>query len=132
MKTKRKLDAPSKGQSLVEFALVMPFLIFLIMGIFDLGWAVYANNSVALAAREGARTGIVASKSDTQICSQATGVAQGLSVTCTISPSGSRTAGGTVSVTVRYTWTPITPMIGNILGSGGNMSLQSQATMQVE
>ena len=44
-----------RGQSLVEFALVLiPFLLIL-MGILDLGRGIYASNGVAQAARELAR-----------------------------------------------------------------------------
>ena len=49
----------SRGQSLVEFALALPLLILLLMGIFDLGRAVYAYNTIANAAREAVRVGIV-------------------------------------------------------------------------
>src|SRR5512143_1219573 len=45
----------SRGQALVEFALVLiPFLVML-MGIFDLGRAIYINNSLSEAARDIAR-----------------------------------------------------------------------------
>jgi hypothetical protein len=47
------------GQSLVEFALVFPLLILFLFGLFDLGRAVYAYNTVANAAREGARVATV-------------------------------------------------------------------------
>lgn len=48
-----------RGQALVEFALALPILILLLLGIFDLGRAVYAFNTVNNAAREAARLGIV-------------------------------------------------------------------------
>lgn len=120
------------GQSLVEFAMVMPFLILIIMGVFDLGWAVYANNTISLAAREGARVGIISTKTDAQICAQAQATSQSLSIECSVSPSPNRQSGGTVAVTITYTYTPITPLIGNILGNGGQLTLTSMATMYVE
>ena len=40
----RRNEVP-RGQALVEFALVIPIFVFLVMGIFDLGRAVYANNA---------------------------------------------------------------------------------------
>ena len=49
----------SEGQALVEFALVLPILILLLVGIFDFGRAVYAFNTVNNAAREGVRLAIV-------------------------------------------------------------------------
>lgn len=50
---------PAEGQSLVEFALVLPILAMLMFGIFDLGRFVFAYADVAGAAREGSRFGLV-------------------------------------------------------------------------
>lgn len=44
-----------RGQSLVEFTLILPVLVLILMGIVDLGRGIYAYNLVAQAAREGAR-----------------------------------------------------------------------------
>jgi TadE-like protein len=49
----------STGQALVEFALVVPIFLVLLLGIFDFGRVVWASNSLASAAREGARFAIV-------------------------------------------------------------------------
>jgi Flp pilus assembly protein TadG len=54
-----RLRQPHRGQALVEFALALPILILLLVGIFDLGRGVYAFNTVNNAAREGARLAIV-------------------------------------------------------------------------
>ena len=48
-----------RGQSLVEFALVIPVFLVMLIAIFDLGRAVFAYNSVTNAAREGVRLAIV-------------------------------------------------------------------------
>lgn len=48
-----------RGQTMVEFALVLPVLILLLVGIFDFGRAIYAYNTINNAAREGARLAIV-------------------------------------------------------------------------
>jgi TadE-like protein len=45
----------SLGQGLVEFGLVLPIFLAILIGMVDLGRAVWANNSVANAAREAAR-----------------------------------------------------------------------------
>jgi Flp pilus assembly protein TadG len=124
---------PGDGITLVEFALTLPFLMLLLMGIFDLGSAVYINNTVALAAREGARQGIILSSTDSDIRAQVRKTAQGLNLTdqqIQISPSPSRSPGNTVMVRVVYNYTPLTPIIGNIIGGG--LQLSSQATMMVE
>lgn len=44
---------------MVEFALVFPIFILLLVGIFDLGRVVWVNNTLATAAREAARYAIV-------------------------------------------------------------------------
>ncbi len=51
-----KLEA---GQELVEFALVLPLLLVLVFGIVDFSVAVFDYNTVANAAREGARAAIL-------------------------------------------------------------------------
>jgi Flp pilus assembly protein TadG len=48
-----------RGQDLVEFALILPLLLVLTLGIIDLGRVVFSYNTIANAAREGARWGIV-------------------------------------------------------------------------
>jgi len=52
-----KLHRPDheRGQSLVEFALVIPIVILIMAGIFDLGRVVFINNSLSDGARDGAR-----------------------------------------------------------------------------
>ena len=47
------------GQSLVEFAVVLPVFLSLLLGVFDLGRVVWAHNTVESAAREAARYAIV-------------------------------------------------------------------------
>ena len=48
-----------RGQSLVEFALVLPILLLLVVGILELGVAFRTFQVVTNAAREGARTAVV-------------------------------------------------------------------------
>jgi Flp pilus assembly protein TadG len=47
------------GQALVEFALILPVFILLLVGLFDLGRAVYAFNTISNASREAVRVAIV-------------------------------------------------------------------------
>ena len=49
----------SRGQALVETALILPLFLILVMGVVDLGRAVWATTSLASAAREAARYAIV-------------------------------------------------------------------------
>jgi Flp pilus assembly protein TadG len=45
----------SKGQGLVEFALTIPFLLLLVMGVFEVGRLLFIYSSVSSASREAAR-----------------------------------------------------------------------------
>ena len=57
-----------RGQALTEFAVVIPLFLLLAFGTFDVARVVWANNSLANAAREGARQAIVHGGSDTTAC----------------------------------------------------------------
>jgi Flp pilus assembly protein TadG len=49
----------SRGQTLVEFALVLPVFFLLLFGLIDMGRFVYMNSTLSQAAREAARLGAV-------------------------------------------------------------------------
>lgn len=51
----REARAPERGANLVEIALILPLLLFLMFGVVDMGRAFYAVISLTNAAREGAR-----------------------------------------------------------------------------
>lgn len=44
-----------RGQSLVEFALILPIFLFMVFGVLDMGRFVYMNSTLSQAAREAAR-----------------------------------------------------------------------------
>ena len=48
-----------RGAELIEFAVVMPILIFIIAGIFEFGMMFRPFEAVTNAAREGARVGVL-------------------------------------------------------------------------
>ena len=48
-----------KGQTLVEFALILPLLVMILAGLADFGFLYYDKQVIANASREGARAGIV-------------------------------------------------------------------------
>lgn len=116
--TSRHEDA---GQALVEFALVVPVLLMLILGLFDVARAVQQENTLAFAAREGTRYAVVhGSSSSSPIpscssCSDATVtsiVAQNAigvpSVSVTVDfPDGNNDRGSRVSVDATATFVPL-------------------------
>ena len=59
-----------RGQSLVEFALVIPIIVLLIASFVEIGRAVFAYNTVANAARQGARVAIVNQLPDVTDCDE--------------------------------------------------------------
>jgi Flp pilus assembly protein TadG len=131
----RGTSASRRGQSLVEFALVFPIAILLLMAVFDVGRAVFAFNGLTNAAREGARMAIV-NQDETMIEQRieemtfATGVANagdpnlvqfhkdGPNATApTSNPVCAPVSMGCVAiVTVETDWRAITPVIGQIIG----------------
>ena len=55
----RRPKSDERGQSLVEFALVLPVLLLLLLGILEFGWLFNGQITLTSAAREGARTAVV-------------------------------------------------------------------------
>lgn len=56
---RRLMRSDDAGQSIVEFALVLPLLLLIITGLFDVARATWQENTLAYAAREGTRFAIV-------------------------------------------------------------------------
>ncbi len=59
MTTRRSKRAAERGAAVVEFALMLPLLLMLVLGAIDWGWYFYLREVVTNAAREGARAGAV-------------------------------------------------------------------------
>ena len=116
----------SDGQSLVEFALIFPILIIVLVVIFDLGRLVFAYNDITNAARNGARVAIVdqtTNKAENRVIDSATSL--GLTAADVdvvyldgdLSGSCAPMALGCVAeITARFSWQAITPVIGTIVG----------------
>ncbi len=122
------------GQSLVEFALILPILVLLAMGIFDLGRAVYYYSALQNAVREGARYGIVHPNDSAGVEAAVRNKAIGLDPTeLSVYPPSCCpwSAAETITVRATYSFTPITPIIGTFLPSGEIM-LVSSSTMWKE
>lgn len=137
---------------MVEYALILiPFLL-LVMGIFDFGRGILYYNMLSNAAREGARWGIVASRTSDQICARAKEVTLLPNVDLTDPSAATCGATGDVTVTVpdrgtqgdpndpvqvtlTYTFRVITPLIGNIVEQAPGclcITLSATSTMYIE
>ena len=55
----------SKGQTIVETAIILPILLILVLGIFEFGRAMYIKNTLNNAARAGARAAVVLPRNST-------------------------------------------------------------------
>lgn len=107
-----------KGQSIVEMALLLPVLLLLAVGMVDLGRAFYFQETIANAAREGARFGAINNVTEGAISAQAVaevGSLPGVSATA-LRTSDPGLPGKYVEVTVTYQFALITPLIQNVIG----------------
>jgi Flp pilus assembly protein TadG len=97
-----------RGQSLVEFALLLPVMLLIITGLFDVARAVWEENTLAYAAREGTRYAIVhGSEGNPRVdaVNPSCGTAQADPVFCTNIPNTVRQAAlGVPNVTVVVTY----------------------------
>jgi len=66
MTLRARLRRSDAGQSLVEFALVMPIVLLMLVGIIEFGRAWNVQQVMTDAAREGARHGVLANPAITQ------------------------------------------------------------------
>ncbi len=67
--SRRRLGHTSaRGQSLVEFTIVLPVLLLMLVGTLDIGRVVLANDTISAAAREAARYAIVHGGGATDLC----------------------------------------------------------------
>jgi hypothetical protein len=124
------------GQSLLEFAITLPLLLLLIMGVFDLGRGIYYYSAVHNAAREGARYGAVNHCDLTGIKDQAEQMA-GLGDGLVVKEPQQVFVPGTdqldyVLVSVEYNFETVTPLLGTFLGNDGSIVLSSEARQLVE
>lgn len=100
----RRIWIDRKGQATVEMAVVLPILLMLLLGLVDVARMANAYLTVQHAAREAVRVGTTGA-SDSEVTQRARDSTVGLEadrVTISVSPSGSRTSGGDITVTITY------------------------------
>lgn len=137
MMVKRKLYE-KKGQSLVEFALILPILILLVCVILDFGWLIGNKLLATYGCREGARYGAVrvtSSNFEDDVTSKVYDAMpefthEGLDITVTkTNPSSPRD--GDVVVDVDYSFKLLTPFAVVFFG-GQDYTAQTECTMKAE
>jgi Flp pilus assembly protein TadG len=144
---RRRRGPAGRGQALVEFALVIPIFLLVLVAIFDLGRAVFAYNTLTNAAREGARTAIVNQYKPTIVAraKQQTAIVELNDPSVTVdfyqvqadgTPDTSKqcalvAVGCLAVVSFEATYQPITPLISNIIFKNG-VTMTARAVLSVE
>jgi len=128
-----KIIKNNKGQALVEFAIILPIILLLIMGIVQFGMMINSYLAIQYAAREGARAGIVGS-TDSEIKNLITADSPSLDsskLTVTITPAlSNRKSGDTLTVKISYSYNLTIPVISSIFKN--SIILSSQTSMRIE
>ena len=139
----------SRGQGLVEFALVIPLIILMVFAILDLGRGIFTYNTLAQAARQAARTAIVNQSVDdvrdaayssapslglaagnVSVCFKQSGSNQDdCSSSADDCPTADRVIGCLAIVEAELNYVPMTPVIGSIIGS---VQLSSTSVQPIE
>jgi TadE-like protein len=136
-----------RGQALVEFALILPVFLLIVVSLFDLGRAVFAFNTLTNAAREGARLAIVNQDTASIIAhaEQESAMVEldvpnvGVDFYQVASdgtpdktkPCSPVAVGCLAVVTFEATYRPITPIVSNILFASG-VTFHAQSVLTVE
>lgn len=137
----RKKEKGERGQSLVEFALIVPLFLLLVFAIVDFGMGFYSWITVTNAAREGARIGVVGADSAaiTERVNDTAGSLSGPNLTVTVGNASDQggDSGEEVSVSVVYKYELITPVSGimsTISGGslGPNINFSATSKMRLE
>jgi len=122
-----------KGQSLVEFAIILPVVLIILIGMLEFGLILNAYLSINNCSREGARLGVVGG-SDNEIENLIKSISPNLNtdkLSVSINPSQAyRKRGESLTVTVEYSYDVITPIISIIINEEINLKIQT--TMRIE
>lgn len=118
-----------RGQELVEFALVLPVLILLILGMMEYSRAYYTSSLLQNAAREGARYGLLHPTDTDTITTRARQFITGLNpdnLTIEVfTPDGDTNRGSRIRVTVSYQYESIVPFLRGY-------TMRGNSTMHIE
>ncbi|KIL38367.1 pilus assembly protein TadE [Gordoniibacillus kamchatkensis] len=121
-----------KGQSLTEFALIVPLLLLLLCGVIDFGRILFTYLNLNLVAQESVRLGGLG-RGDADIVSFARGQAEVPDSTklqvAIAPPEASRKSGQYVKVTLTYTLPYMTPLLGSVLPAP---VIRTDSTIRVE
>ena len=100
----RRSDRRSRGAEVLEMALMMPILIWLIFGMVEFGYFFYLKHNLQAAAREGARVGSTLNSNDTEAVAKASAFLTAANLPAGSFSISSTTSGDKITVTVQATW----------------------------
>jgi hypothetical protein len=125
--------AVRKGQALVEFALVIVLLIFILSGLFDLGRAMMDYAILNTAVREGTRYAVTRGVNDSGIIPTIEGyyfksIGLAANVSLPVITSGGTSSNPTVIIRISYNFEPFTPGL-KLLFSDGIIPIDVQSEM---
>lgn len=139
----RKVKDLFRGQGLVEFALLLPVLLLILLGTIEFGRIFFIYVNIANAAREGARYGMVNPRDQG-------GITNSVVERLQLVPSGSTSmnidydsgpgtpvisvdeigTSGRIIVTLQYDIRPLTPIMDPFMPDGLHLSTESKRTIQ--
>ena len=120
-----------RGQSLVEFALVLPVLLLILVGIFNFGQVFYSDIVINEAARDAARYASIGASQTTvqQVIEQDCQTLDVSQLNISISQPYPPASGSPVTITINY---PVTIMMPLNLILPSMLQLKAVMTMRVE
>ncbi len=122
-----KDDGWRRGQNLVEFALVLPVLMILLLGLLDVGRLFYAYTGITGAAAEGAAYGVTAARRpDVDLYAEirkrtveaTDGLVQIEEDDVDVAPESIAPSTDRITVTVTYNCELVTPLVRGMVGGG--------------
>ena len=124
----------TNGQASLEFVLVIPVLVLVIMIVSQLGYLVYYQNVLEQSAREGARI-VSTTNSDSLACQRVMKMCSNLDnsrlkVDINSSGGSSRSVGDIVTVNLTYNYSGIFKLINLVMGNDVFIKSSSSARME--
>ena len=116
----KKIFFNNKGQSTVEFILLIPFLIITCIAVFQLGYVIYLQNNIKQLSREAAR--VVSTTNSNSLCTEIirdnSNLYEDLNFQISISPEpeAQRKVGNIVKIGIKINYEGFGGLITNIFG----------------
>jgi Flp pilus assembly protein TadG len=133
MRYKKSLPKEHKGQSLVETAISLMLILWLLSGAVDFGMGFFSYVAIRDAAQEGALYGTICQNTGliiTRVQSSSNRPVNLASATITVSAPGGTGPGKQLTVSVTYNYPISTPLISTFVGSN-TITLRAAATSTI-